>query len=164
MIDPRQFGTEEEILAKIERLDLIYSCLPGIQCQGHCYECCGPAHMTPFEMYLLTRGQPPVPEPTSLVCPLLKGNRCTRHELRPLICRSWGAFEGMLCKYGCVPEWIGTREEFALAQKMVDELFDTTLEDQVCFFGLSVPEMMEIYQRGENLRKVFGAIQRKRQR
>jgi Fe-S-cluster containining protein len=35
---------------------------------------------------------------------LTAGKRCAVYDLRPLVCRLWGAVESMPCVYGCVPE------------------------------------------------------------
>ncbi|PRX66176.1 putative zinc- or iron-chelating protein [Nonomuraea fuscirosea] len=43
--------------------------------------------------------------------------RCRAYELRPLICRLWGAAEGMPCEHGCVPE--GGRLSDADAQLLI---------------------------------------------
>lgn len=34
-------------------------------------------------------------------CPALKHDRCTVYDVRPLICRMWGAVESMPCHFGC---------------------------------------------------------------
>lgn len=36
-------------------------------------------------------------------CPALQSGRCEVYEVRPMVCRLWGAVEGMQCPYGCVP-------------------------------------------------------------
>jgi Fe-S-cluster containining protein len=36
-------------------------------------------------------------------CPALKDGRCTVYEIRPTICRLWGATQSMPCPHGCTP-------------------------------------------------------------
>lgn len=38
------------------------------------------------------------------VCPALVENRCTVYDVRPTICRLWGAGPGMACPWGCEPD------------------------------------------------------------
>jgi hypothetical protein len=38
------------------------------------------------------------------MCPALSlVGRCTVYEVRPMLCRLWGAVEGMRCDRGCLP-------------------------------------------------------------
>ena len=43
---------------------------------------------------------------------LTEGRRCAVYEMRPMVCRLWGAVEGMKCPFGCVPEggWLPDSE------------------------------------------------------
>jgi Fe-S-cluster containining protein len=48
-------------------------------------------------------------------CPALKNGHCSVYEIRPTICRLWGATESMPCPHGCTPpEALGQAESFEL--------------------------------------------------
>lgn len=94
----------------IERLEEIYACLPDLECKGRCVDSCGPIVMTKVEAdrieEKLGREIGDV-DPKTLSCPLLGGDgRCIVYEIRPLICRMWGAAVGMECSFGCEPSRI----------------------------------------------------------
>jgi hypothetical protein len=36
-------------------------------------------------------------------CPALRNGRCSVYEVRPMVCRLWGAVEGMKWPFGCAP-------------------------------------------------------------
>lgn len=44
-------------------------------------------------------------------CPLLVDGRCSVYNARPMICRLFGAVEGMICKHGCKPADLLTDDE-----------------------------------------------------
>jgi Fe-S-cluster containining protein len=91
----------------------LYAKVPRIpDCDGRCWTSCGPIDMsdrerqriraagvriTPYDQAMASAGR--------FWCDALTGDkRCAVYELRPLICRMWGAVEGLPCVYGCVPE------------------------------------------------------------
>lgn len=37
-------------------------------------------------------------------CPALQDGQCSVYDVRPMICRVWGASEDLVCPYGCRPE------------------------------------------------------------
>jgi hypothetical protein len=49
-------------------------------------------------------GYAPKGDISTWTCPMLDGNRCSVHPVRPLICRMWGVAENMLCPHGCTAE------------------------------------------------------------
>lgn len=51
-------------------------------------------------------------QPAKVWCPYLSDGSCSIHDVRPTLCRLWGAVETAKCPYGCVPA-LGyvTREE-----------------------------------------------------
>jgi hypothetical protein len=94
-----------------DSLERIYRAVPPVECQGLCTESCGPIPMSLEERRrILARG---VTIPTAQraleaiaagaapTCPALVDGRCSVHDVRPLICRMWGAVQGMTCPYGC---------------------------------------------------------------
>jgi hypothetical protein len=73
---------------------------------------CGPIDMSDRERQRIraagtriTPYQQAMASPEQFWCDALTGGkRCAVYDLRPLLCRLWGAVEGMPCVYGCVPE------------------------------------------------------------
>lgn len=94
-------------------LQALYDQIPAIpDCDGRCWTSCGPIDMSDRERQRIrqagTRITPYKQAMTSLDthwCEALTGDkRCAVYEMRPLVCRLWGAVEGLPCVYGCVPE------------------------------------------------------------
>lgn len=104
----------------IERIEAIYARLPTIECQGLCWNSCGPIDMSPVERERIEAAGVEIPPYTSergaawaanivaigderFDCPALTPmKRCSVYEIRPFICRAWGVGRGELaCPYGC---------------------------------------------------------------
>lgn len=110
----------------------LYDRIPEVHCKGECGRdrhdtCCGPICCTITEAVLLEEycGKSIdwlTPYPGSLtmnpesmpghICPLLNfDGRCMAYEVRPLICRLWGAIEKLKCQWGCRPDrWFTEKE------------------------------------------------------
>jgi Fe-S-cluster containining protein len=91
----------------------LYDQIPAIpDCDGRCWTSCGPIDMSDRERqrirqagYRITPWQDARAWRETYYCEALTGDRrCAVYEMRPLVCRLWGAVEGMPCVYGCVPE------------------------------------------------------------
>jgi hypothetical protein len=91
--------------------DALYAQVPDVQCKGHCKASCGPINMSYRERARIHQ-QTGVDIPTGsqalargeLTCPALsEEGRCDVYELRPMICRVWGASEDLPCRWGCQP-------------------------------------------------------------
>lgn len=98
-------------------LDAIYAELPAIDCQGRCWDSCGPIEMTMAERQRIQRAGVNIP-PGSFyrdgpsMCPALTMfHQCSVYEIRPLICRIWGLSKRLPCTYGCRPERYLTEPE-----------------------------------------------------
>jgi Fe-S-cluster containining protein len=96
-----------------EQLAELYARIPAVPgCDGRCWTSCGPIDMSDRERQRIrAAGTRITPYDQALAgaerfwCDALTaGKRCAVYDLRPLICRLWGAVEGMPCVYGCVPE------------------------------------------------------------
>lgn len=94
-------------------LQAIYDQIPAIpDCDGRCWTSCGPVDMSDRERSRLrAAGQRITPYEQAMNstdtywCDALTGDRrCAVYELRPLVCRLWGAAEGLPCVYGCKPQ------------------------------------------------------------
>jgi len=104
----------------------IYDKVPEMDCQGHCGRdrhntCCANIACTATEAFIMEqhigREAAWVGTPDGMMrqnrdvyfpniaCPFLGvGGRCEVYEVRPLICRLWGATREMPCPWGCKPK------------------------------------------------------------
>lgn len=91
----------------------LYAQIPAIpDCDGRCWTSCGPVGMSDRENQRIRRaGVRITPYEKAMAnverfwCEALTGDkRCAVYEMRPMVCRLWGAVEGLPCVYGCVPE------------------------------------------------------------
>ncbi len=91
----------------------LYARIPAIpDCDGRCWTSCGPIDMSDRERQRIRGAGVRITDYRQALagverfwCDALTGDkRCAVYDLRPLICRIWGAVESMPCVYGCVPE------------------------------------------------------------
>lgn len=111
-------------------LQALYDQIPAIPgCDGRCWTSCGPVGMSDREGqrirqagYRITPYEQAMAEVERFWCEALTGDkRCAVYELRPVICRLWGAVESLPCIYGCVPEggWLPDAEgHWLIAESM----------------------------------------------
>lgn len=94
-------------------LDDLYERVPKMTgCDGRCWISCGPLDMSGRERARLREAGYKITPPAEAMMrsatfwceALTEGHRCGAYKIRPLICRIWGAAQGMQCPYGCVPE------------------------------------------------------------
>lgn len=94
-------------------LAALYDQIPQIpDCDGRCWTSCGPIGLADRERQRIRQaGVRITPYEVAMQnvdrfwCDALTGDRrCAVYELRPMVCRLWGAVEGMQCPHGCVPE------------------------------------------------------------
>jgi hypothetical protein len=87
-------------------LDALYASVPEIDCKGLCVDSCGSMGMAPIEQRRIAERGVRLPLFAAFQdhCPALVDGRCSVYEVRPMICRLWGAVEGMKCPYGCTPD------------------------------------------------------------
>jgi hypothetical protein len=88
--------------------------IPAMHCKGLCAESCGPIEASTEERALLVERGVNLPSVGQAMtaffmdgdytCPALKDERCSVYDVRPTICRLWGAVEGMPCPHGCLPD------------------------------------------------------------
>lgn len=95
----------------------IYALIPAMPCRGRCQAACGPIDAGPQERQAifdatgitlprnalrLIAGQLGEHRPAS--CPALGlYGQCTAYEVRPGVCRIWGAVQSLACQWGCKP-------------------------------------------------------------
>lgn len=99
----------------------VYARIPVMDCKGLCQESCGPIAMSREEDDRLRARGIDIPSMVDTVaaidagaeywCPALKDGRCTVHDVRPTICRLWGATQSLPCPHGCTPADALTQEE-----------------------------------------------------
>jgi Fe-S-cluster containining protein len=77
--------------------------IPSVKCPNNCTRCCGPIWLSKTELDRL----PPAPgNEENYMCPYIVDGKCSVYELRPMICRLFGASEipMLKCSEGGVPE------------------------------------------------------------
>lgn len=94
-----------------DSLERLYRAVPHVACRGLCTDSCGPVPMSEAEhMRVRAKGVdiPVIEDALTAIkngdaptCPALVNNRCSVYDVRPLICRMWGAVESMPCPHGC---------------------------------------------------------------
>lgn len=92
----------------------LYARVPSLECQGKCAESCGPIMVAAAEekaMRKASSGKSLTFNAQDMTCGYLKDGRCSVYAKRPLICRLWGAAEGMTCPFGCKPARLVSRTE-----------------------------------------------------
>ncbi|WP_433426222.1 hypothetical protein ACQP1V_43025 (plasmid) [Microtetraspora malaysiensis] len=95
-------------------LEELYAQVPQPGCKGLCADSCGPIGMNPREQQRIRERGVRIPhyqdalaqlvETGDYTCPVLKDGQCGVYDVRPMLCRLWGAIESMPCTYGCTPE------------------------------------------------------------
>jgi Fe-S-cluster containining protein len=85
-------------------LDDLYAQVPDVGCKGLCVDSCGSVAMSPEERRRIAERGVHLPLLAAFVghCPALRNGRCSVYEVRPMVCRLWGAVEGMKCRFGRV--------------------------------------------------------------
>lgn len=95
-----------------------------VDCKGLCSDSCGPIPVSSLERALLEErtGKTLQPEGAGLTCSLLTNGLCGAYAIRPLVCRIWGAAEGLPCVHGCKPERVISAEEALDLFKQAEEI------------------------------------------
>lgn len=105
----------------------VWDAIPATNCQGLCHESCGSIHASDIERRVLAERGVRIPDfdimtvfaalVTQPTCPALIDGQCTVYDVRPTICRLWGAVDDMPCPFGCVPD--GGRLTAAAGHKLL---------------------------------------------
>ena len=91
---------------RLRQLQRVYDQIPDVQCKGLCQAFCGVIAMSALEAERIEErtGQPLKVVDEKLRCAYLTAEgRCSVYDVRPFICRLWGAEEKLLCPHGCHP-------------------------------------------------------------
>lgn len=104
--------------AKLAKIDALLSAIPTFQCKEGCFDCCGPLELSRLEYMRCIHASGRTAEDVKqqmqnnlkqgiYTCPLLdpETRKCTVYEVRPAICRLFGAVKNqLLCPHGYAPE------------------------------------------------------------
>jgi hypothetical protein len=104
--------------AKLVKIDALLSTIPTFQCKEGCFDCCGPVELSRLEYMRCVQASGRTAEEVRqqmqnnlkqgiYLCPLLdtETKKCTVYEVRPAICRLFGAVKNqLLCPHGYAPE------------------------------------------------------------
>lgn len=112
--------------ARDNALDDIYRRIPEVHCLGLCYEACGPVGISEAEAARMQDAgfEPPdfvkMLHGGCLTCPLLTAEkRCAAYDVRPLVCRLFGAVRELPCPYGCRPmEYVSDHQARTMYRKI----------------------------------------------
>lgn len=103
---------------KLAKIDALFGTIPAFQCKEGCYDCCGPVELSRLEYMRCIQASGRTAEDVRqqmqnnmkqgiYACPLLdtKTKKCSVYEVRPAICRLFGAVRGeLVCPHGYAPE------------------------------------------------------------
>jgi Fe-S-cluster containining protein len=98
-------------------LDALYAELPTIDCQGMCWDSCGPIFTSNAEHDRIAEAGVDIAQGSFLrdgpsLCPALTMlHQCSVYEIRPMICRLWGLSRRLRCNYGCKPSRVLSEPE-----------------------------------------------------
>lgn len=117
-------GTDLDAAGREAELLAIYASLPAIDCKKRCHGSCGPIVMSALEWDRVTSAHGERACDADLVCPYLERatGLCGVYQVRPLICRLWGATESLRCEFGCRPERVLSDIEVAALIERVQAL------------------------------------------
>jgi uncharacterized protein len=110
----------------MREIEELWAQVPEVHCKGLCADYCGPIDASVVERRLLRergvrlRALPLIEVGTGRArpCPALVDGRCTVYDIRPLICRIWGAVRRLQCEHGCEPDrWLSDLESRALINR-----------------------------------------------
>jgi uncharacterized protein len=123
--------------AKLKAIDALLETVPRFTCKPGCADCCGPLMMSRLEAKRIRRatGIDPMAlmnnleqaiQTGCLTCPFVhpETHRCTIYEIRPAVCRIFGASEHrrLTCPHGCRPEKLMTNSETDALMDQIDKL------------------------------------------
>jgi len=97
-------------------LRAIYAAVPSVTCKGLCHDQCTIIPIAKAERRAISdhtghrvKTMPGMkqavmrPADDGLTCRYLKKSRCAIYYVRPMICRLYGAADGLECPHGCRP-------------------------------------------------------------
>lgn len=109
------------------RADLarVYEQMPDVGCKGLCQDGCYSIGTFPVERQVVEAVHGiRLPAMAAHRCEALGDDgRCSIYEDRPLICRSFGAVQGILCPFGCEPaDGLRSNAWFGMLAKRVAQI------------------------------------------
>lgn len=90
-------------------LNVLYEWVPSVACKGLCHYVCTTVDAGPRERQRIADAGVTLPlfvvdGEHGHTCPALVDGRCSVYDVRPMICRLWGASSVMPCPHGCEPD------------------------------------------------------------
>lgn len=121
-------------------LEAIYRKIPNVHCQGKCQDYCGPLIMSKLERLRIVKVSGAACKGTPDCNKLTPDGRCGVYDVRPFICRAWGAVKGMECPHGCRPDrYLSLREFARMVQEVIRIGGGPVIGDDVREFRLNNP-------------------------
>lgn len=127
----------------------IYREVPDVHCKGLCQDACTAPPAQGIELRQIFRfvGTEEREALPGRRCPYLSvEGRCGVYEVRPLVCRLFGAVEKMVCPHGCAPDkgFMNRRKEHELMMRLLDldpevRNLDPVTDGEIMFFGREQP-------------------------
>jgi Fe-S-cluster containining protein len=116
----RERLTPEQRIAALEE---IYAALPDVPCKRLCFESCSFIGTFRVERERMRAAGVEPPRMEEVPCRHLMFNgECGAHELRPVICRLYGATEELECPFGCRAEHPLSKQEAFRVMELVDRV------------------------------------------
>lgn len=122
----------------IKRLKKVYDQVPDVECKGLCHRQCSMIPVEPCEQDVImdisgafqhnprigiAHGDRVLPLSPQGQCGYLDAfKKCAVYENRPLICRLYGAAEGLECEHGCKPKRYLDRDEVVKLLRKVQKI------------------------------------------
>jgi uncharacterized protein len=93
--------------ARLVQIDAATARIPSFACKPGCSACCGPVLMSRLEWSRIVEHLGYEPKGSfdgPLTCPMLQDGKCSVYDIRPAVCRLFGAIKDqMVCPEGCGP-------------------------------------------------------------
>jgi Fe-S-cluster containining protein len=155
------------------QLQALYDQIPAIpDCDGSCWTSCGPLDMSDTERarlaragYRVTPGDKARMQAEEFWCEALTDDRrCAVYDMRPLVCRLWGATEDRKCPFGCIPEggWLTADEGWRLiieSRRIGDHAMpgNADIDRMIALAGVQrkLGELQELGEGGARLRTLY---------
>jgi len=94
-------GYQGEGMNRTNQFTQIYAKVPTFRCKGLCQSNCSIISCSNWEASRAHECAQPNDVTDPYWCPFLSDGRCSIYEIRPLICRLYGAAVGLECPHGC---------------------------------------------------------------
>ena len=110
-------------IAEARTINELWRLVPRVECKRLCGRSCGVIMASQWEVDRVVKfvreSRPrPCTGPDGITCGYLDGeNVCSVHPVRPLVCRMFGAAEGLMCEHGCESDPLTLEEGMTLLMR-----------------------------------------------